>query len=120
MMGWTSTDVSQFHDLAVLGEQLLLTIRDGGWSDDADQETARSWARFWRLDILGYVRAYRAVTGVSAGRPTRQCPGSSCGGAASSPRTTDDTGPARLRPFTLVGRVARSCVVTVGSRCGRG
>jgi hypothetical protein len=68
MMGWTNTDIIQFHDLGVLGEELLLTVRDGGWSDDAHQETAHSWARFWRSEILGYVRAYRAVTGVDLRR----------------------------------------------------
>jgi hypothetical protein len=68
MIGRSSTDVSQFRDLGVLGERLLLTIRDGGWSGDTDPESATRWVRFWRPEIQGYVHAYRAVTGVDLRR----------------------------------------------------
>jgi hypothetical protein len=64
LQGWTDVSVVHFHDLAVFGEQILLSIRYGGWSLVNDQTQAANWARFWRPEIQGYVHAYRAVTGV--------------------------------------------------------
>jgi hypothetical protein len=57
MMGWT--DVS-----ATFGEQLLLSIRYGSWTELDDAASAANWARYWRPEIQGYIHAYRAVTGV--------------------------------------------------------
>lgn len=62
--GWTDTSVVHFHDLAVFGERLLLSIRYGGWSVVSDAQQAANWARYWRPDIQSYIHAYRAVTGV--------------------------------------------------------
>jgi hypothetical protein len=65
LMGWTPTSVTHFHELAVRGEQLLLTIRWGDWNSTAvTADSARNWARTWRNQIQRYVHAYRAVTGV--------------------------------------------------------
>ena len=61
---WTDTPVLHFRDLAVFGEQVLLSIRFGAWSTVNDPLQAANWARFWRAPIQGYVHAYRAATGV--------------------------------------------------------
>ena len=55
---------------ASFGEQLLLSIRYGAWSDAHDADQATNWARFWRPEIQGYIHAYRAVTGVDLYRPS--------------------------------------------------
>jgi len=63
--GWTTTSVTHFHELAVRGEQLLLTIRWGNWNGAAvTADSAMNWARAWRNTIQRYVHAYRAATGV--------------------------------------------------------
>jgi hypothetical protein len=62
--GWTDVSSVHFHDLAVFGEQLLLSIRFGDWSLVNDPNRAANWARYWRAEIQGYTHAYRAVTGV--------------------------------------------------------
>lgn len=64
LMGWTKTSVLHFHDLAVFGEQLLLTIRFGNWANVFDSNAAANWARFWRPQVQSYIHAYRAATGV--------------------------------------------------------
>lgn len=64
LQGWTDVTVTHFHDLARHGEQLLLSIRYGDWSDVADQDSARNWAHFWKQEVQGYVHAYRAATGI--------------------------------------------------------
>jgi hypothetical protein len=64
LKGWTPTSVVHFRDLAVFGEQILLSVRFGAWSTINDQNNAANWARYWRSEIQGYVHAYRAVTGV--------------------------------------------------------
>jgi hypothetical protein len=64
LQGWTDVTVSHFRDLAVYGEQLLLSIRYGDWIADNDEYSAINWARFFRPEIQGYLHAYRAATGV--------------------------------------------------------
>jgi hypothetical protein len=64
LQGWTDVSVLHFRNLAVFGEQILLSIRFGAWSDVNDPAQAANWARFWRAEIQGYIHAYRAVTGV--------------------------------------------------------
>jgi hypothetical protein len=65
LYGWTPTSVTHFHELAVRGEQLLLTIRWGNWNSTAvTADSAKNWARTWRNQIQRYVHAYRAATGV--------------------------------------------------------
>jgi|tagenome__1003787_1003787.scaffolds.fasta_scaffold20988541_5 hypothetical protein len=65
LYGWASASVTHFHELAVRGEQLLLTIRWGNWNSTAvTADSAKNWARTWRNQIQRYVHAYRAVTGV--------------------------------------------------------
>jgi hypothetical protein len=64
LQGWTDISVVHFHDLGVFGEQLLLSLRYGGWSLANNPAQAANWARYWRPEIQGYIHAYRAVTGV--------------------------------------------------------
>jgi hypothetical protein len=64
IQGWTDTSVLHFRNLAVFGEQVLLSIRYGAWSTVNDPVQGTNWARFWRPEIQGYVHAYRSVTGV--------------------------------------------------------
>ena len=61
--GSTDATISDFHLLAVFGEQLLLSIRYGNWSDVHDPAQAANWARYWRPEIQSYIHSYRAVTG---------------------------------------------------------
>jgi len=64
LQGWGDVTVTHFHELAVYGEQILLSVRFGDWIDINDQEQARNWARYWRPEIQRYIHAYNAVTGV--------------------------------------------------------
>ena len=64
MQGWGDVSVRYFRDLAVFGEQLLLAIRYGNWSQVSDEQTARNFINYWRPASQGYIHAYRAVTGV--------------------------------------------------------
>jgi hypothetical protein len=64
LQGWTDTSVLHFRNLAVFGEQVLLSIRYGAWADVNDPVQATNWARYWRPEIQGYMHAYRSVTGI--------------------------------------------------------
>jgi hypothetical protein len=80
LQNWTDISVFHFNQLAVFGEQILLSIRFGAWSDprvSREPAQAANWARFWRGQIKGYIHAYRAVTGVDlTAEPTDpQAPG---------------------------------------------
>jgi hypothetical protein len=74
---WSGTTITHFHELAVLGERLLLTIRWGDWnSTDMTADSAKNWARTWRQAIQRYAHAYRATTGVDlSAAPDAQPPG---------------------------------------------
>lgn len=63
--GWPAASIMHFHDLATIGERLVLTIRLGSWADPAvDSTHAKGWADAFREPIQKYAAAYRAVTGV--------------------------------------------------------
>jgi hypothetical protein len=64
VQNWSDTSVVDFRNLAVFGEQILLSIRYGNWSTVFDPLQAFNWTRFFRPQIQGYSHAYRAVTGV--------------------------------------------------------
>lgn len=64
LQGWSDASVLHFRNLAIFGEQVLLSIRWGHWSDVQEPLQAFNWARFFRPQIQGYSHAYRAVTGV--------------------------------------------------------
>jgi hypothetical protein len=64
LQGWTDTTITHFRNLAVDGEQILLSIRYGDWIDVNVQDQAKNWARFWRPEIQRYIHAYLSATGV--------------------------------------------------------
>ncbi|MBJ7309184.1 hypothetical protein H7U20_03095 [Rugamonas sp. CCM 8940] len=64
LQNWTDTSVVHFRSLGMFGEQVLLSVRYGAWSDIYEPTPAFNWARFWRPQIQGYIHAYRAATGV--------------------------------------------------------
>jgi hypothetical protein len=64
LQGWSDVSITHFRDMAVFGEQILLSIRWGDWSNVNNPEQARNWARYWRPEIQSYIHSYRAVTGV--------------------------------------------------------
>lgn len=64
LQGWTDTSITHFRNLAIYGEQILLSIRYGDWNEITDQDNAKIWARYWRPEIQGYIHAYLAATGV--------------------------------------------------------
>ncbi len=64
LQGWTDVSVRYFRDLATFGEQIVLAVRFGNWSNVTDREQAGNWARAWRQEVQWYVHAYQAVTGV--------------------------------------------------------
>jgi hypothetical protein len=65
LMGWNTSSITHFRDLAAYGEQILLSIRYGSWSTVNDAQQAKNWARYWRPEIQAYIHGYRAITGVS-------------------------------------------------------
>jgi len=72
LMGWGDTSISHFHDLALTGEKIVLSIRFGDWSDTALTESdATGWVVFWRPEIQRYIHAYQAVTGVDLSAATQ-------------------------------------------------
>jgi hypothetical protein len=64
IMGWTDTSVVHFHNLAVFGEGLLLSIRWHPWGDTNDATIARDWLNTHRAELEGYLYAYRVATGI--------------------------------------------------------
>lgn len=65
LQGWTDTTVTHFHELAVTGERVLLSIRYGDWIDiENTQEQAKNWARYWKPEIQRYIHGYQTATGV--------------------------------------------------------
>lgn len=67
LQGWTDTSVTHFRNLAVYGEQIILSVRYGDWVGANDQDQAKTWARYWRPEIQGYIHGYLATTGVDLG-----------------------------------------------------
>lgn len=70
IQGWTDTPVLHFRNLAVFGEQVLLSVRFGAWLAVNEADQAANWARFWRSAIQSYIHAYRAVTGIDLSTET--------------------------------------------------
>jgi hypothetical protein len=64
LQNWTDVSVTPFRDLAVYGEQILLSIRYHLWIQENEPAQAVNWARYWRPEIQAYIHAYRAATGV--------------------------------------------------------
>ncbi len=65
IQGWGSTSISYFYELAIYGEQILLSCRYGNWSDvGLTSNNASNWAIAFRDSIQRYIHAYRVVTGI--------------------------------------------------------
>lgn len=65
VQGWSDASITHFYDLAVHGEQLLLSVRHGRWNEsDMEGDDAENWALKWKPSVQRYTHAYRAVTGV--------------------------------------------------------
>jgi len=65
IQGWPEASITHFFELAVHGEQILLSIRHGRWNESSrTREDAANWALTWRNEIQRYIHAYRTVTGV--------------------------------------------------------
>jgi hypothetical protein len=69
LQGWSDVTVTHFRDLAVYGEQLLLSIRYGDWIAVENEHSAKNWARFHKDVLYGYWHAYRAVSGIDVTNP---------------------------------------------------
>jgi hypothetical protein len=63
LQGWGDTSIQHYRDLATFGEQVLLSVRFGNWTEVTDPGQAANWARFWRAEVQGYIAAFRAVNG---------------------------------------------------------
>lgn len=76
LQGWSNVSPMHFNYLASYGEQLLLSIRFADWSDEDRQPSEASlWAKYWRLQIQGYIHSYKVVTGVDLGATTQSLRG---------------------------------------------
>jgi len=64
LQGWPSTSVKFFHDLAVVGEEILLSIRFVPWNSQGLSTDARVWALEQRSNVQRYVHNYQVVTEV--------------------------------------------------------
>ncbi|HEY3501000.1 MAG TPA: hypothetical protein VGK73_40180 [Polyangiaceae bacterium] len=64
LLGVNGPSILHLHNLATMGERLLLSIRFHPWTDTELTTVAANWARSFRSDIQGYIHAYHAVTGV--------------------------------------------------------
>ena len=69
MQGWTDVTVTHFRDLAVYGEQILLSVRYGDWTNVDNEDSAKNWARFNKEAIYAYSNANRIATGVDLTNP---------------------------------------------------
>ena len=68
LQSWTDVSPLHYNFLAQYGEQLLLSIRFGNWSDPIrTSDDASIWANYFRNQIQGYVHSYKTVTGVDLG-----------------------------------------------------
>jgi hypothetical protein len=65
LQGWTDVLVQHFVTLANCGENILLSIRHGGWnSPEVVADNARNWADAHRSKVQEYIHSYRAITGL--------------------------------------------------------
>ncbi|TQC47380.1 hypothetical protein EEB14_20710 [Rhodococcus sp. WS4] len=65
LQGWSDTSITHFFELAVQGEQILLSVRHGRWNESTrKREDAANWALLWRNEIQRYIHSYATVTGI--------------------------------------------------------
>jgi hypothetical protein len=64
VQGWPGASISYYRDLAVYGEEILLSIRWISWTQINNRDIARDWALTFRDAVQRYIHCYQAVTGV--------------------------------------------------------
>lgn len=65
IQGWGSSSITYFYELAVFGEQILISCRYGNWNDvGISSDSAKNWALAFRDSIQRYIHSYRVVTGI--------------------------------------------------------
>jgi hypothetical protein len=64
IQGWPGASISYFRDLAVYGEEIILSIRWISWSQVNSRDIAREWAILFRNAIQRYIFCYQAVTNI--------------------------------------------------------
>lgn len=68
LQGWSDSTSLHYRDLALSGEQIMLSIRFGAWTSVSNPDQAANWARYFRREVQQYSHAHRAVTGHGVGR----------------------------------------------------
>ena len=64
LQGWSDTSIAHFFELAVQGEQILLSVRHGQWNESTrKREDAANGALKWPNSIQRYIYSYATVTG---------------------------------------------------------
>jgi hypothetical protein len=63
LQGWQQHSISHYRDLAVYGEEIVLSIRLADWTL-ANEDNARNWLRHYKNAIKRFIYAYRAISGV--------------------------------------------------------
>ena len=63
LQGWQPHSISHYRDLAVYGEQIVLSIRLADWTE-ADEDRAKNWLRHYKNAIKRFIYAYRSIGGV--------------------------------------------------------
>ncbi|NHU43008.1 hypothetical protein [Rhodococcus sp. A14] len=62
---WSDTSITHFYELAVQGEQLLLSIRHGRWNESTrKREDAANWALVHRNPVQRYIANLETVLGI--------------------------------------------------------
>ncbi len=64
LQSWPGASVSYFRDLAVYGEEIILSIRWISWSQVNNRDIAREWAIIFRNSVQRYIFCYQAVTNI--------------------------------------------------------
>ena len=133
LQGWTDVGVSHFRDLAVFGEQILLSVRFGDWVNVNDEDNAKNWARYWKPEIQSYIHSYLAATGVDLAaditdnrnvanrylQPAihlqRRLAAQQARNAVTPPRTTVRTVTAEVADYVAVPAASRRRLLTRGA-----
>jgi hypothetical protein len=66
LQGWQQHSISHYRDLAVYGEQIVLSIRLADWTQ-ADEDRAKNWLRHYKNAVKRFIYAYRSISGVDLG-----------------------------------------------------
>jgi hypothetical protein len=75
IMRWGDGSITDFHNLAVYGEMILLAVRRGPFGPtQPDPTVAGAFANGLRNAIMQYLSSYQAVTGVDVGSETHGKP----------------------------------------------